>query len=104
MSADRWTQCPKCVDTIQVAHIKAKEALKNMYGTMPADEFVEKMNKLEQDPGVEQNFREDWEIGVFGNGLTIRYYGQCRDCGFTVEIDEDRTIYPPEPENDDEGI
>lgn len=64
MSADNWTSCFNCE------------------GPQEYDA-----------PGVDKNFREDWEFyGAEEGEVTVEYSGMCRVCGYGVEFRHDVPI------------
>ena len=71
MSADNWTECPKC----------------NIPWT--ANDFEKKQ------------FREDFSIGIENGIFKINYQGKCETCGFQHEFKHQKllnaSIAPPEP-------
>lgn len=102
MSADAWSQCPRCLD----AKGKELDALEmevyQQYGKVSAEEFHKLEKKLskwetEEDPLEEGNFREDYEIYGAGKGVIKVYYsGECQDCGLSVDFEFEKPFYPEE--------
>lgn len=84
MSADNWAICPKCKRDAKERTAQIKQAVKDAYGKLPADEYLKLVKQLEVEPKLDDNFREDYEIGMQDNGeFYIRYSGECGDCGFS---------------------
>lgn len=72
MSANNWTQCPKCRQIKEAAR-------KVLYGKVSEEEYLAVIQKPEDS---EPTFREDYELGIDEDGLfEMRYSGGCRVCG-----------------------
>lgn len=95
MSADNWTYCPKCSDMRDQAMTKARAALEQQYGTIPAAEYVAAMRKLDNTPAAKASLREDYEIGMVEGSLVIDYRAHCDNCKFTHTLKSDVRVYPP---------
>ena len=78
MSADNWTECPKC-------KIEQAKELKTLYGKVTETEYRARITELED--GDNYPFREDYELGVYEEEFYVRYHGSCERCGFTVEFE-----------------
>lgn len=85
MSADNWTQCPKCAANklaqLETMHRKLREAC----GNVDADKFLEMREKVSRFEAErpDNNLREDYEIGTYDSGvLDIDYHCNCNACGF----------------------
>lgn len=87
MSADNWRECPKCLAEKTATH-DTKEGLDLLYGKIPAGEYLERVNALENPATVAlegETFREDYEIGVGKDGVfSVSYAGSCSVCNFFV--------------------
>jgi len=66
MSADNWGYCPKCLrdkGVVGATHERLDVA------------------------GITNTLREDWDIGMYGDGEFVVYYAcTCRECGFHYEF------------------
>lgn len=101
MSADNWTQCPRCLKALgdEASKLEAKAAL--MYGEAPLDEFdkaraaATEARDLAQGTEAAITFREDWELGmVDGDEFYVRYSGACRECGFSHRFNHAEKLRP----------
>jgi len=87
MSADNWTQCPKCVQ----AHVKDvqknEREVRKLYGVVNATKYAELQSALAdlKAKKMPDTLREDWEIGISGNKYTVGYYARCQQCDFEHE-------------------
>ena len=94
MSADNWTTCPKCYANKIKEISKKKDELHKLYGKISPDEFIDK--KLEFDNfnnyDMDNNFREDYDIGFVNNKYIIHYKGKCQYCGYKYEYEYDEKI------------
>jgi hypothetical protein len=41
---------------------------------------------------VQREFREDWEVGVFGGEFFVQYTGVCKACDFRYEFKYEQAI------------
>lgn len=80
MSADRWSVCPKCYKDRSL--VTREEKLEELYGTIPAEEFLKLSKTLKDDEPLEE-FREDYEFYLDGKILRMSYSGRCQanNCG-----------------------
>lgn len=92
MGADNWDHCPYCVDNAKSEHEAALQRLADAYGNVPVDTFnaMQKETPTEFDlEGVERTFREDYEIGLWGDDRTevkVHYSGTCTVCGASATV------------------
>ena len=100
MSADTWRTCPKCVDEIMRDHERQVAAVRDLYGKIPADDYVRKIRDAECAPSIEETFREDYEIGLWDTELHVHYRGACTECDFSVEFEHVERKYQPAPTGD----
>lgn len=82
MSADNWTQCPKCKVRLVKEHERLKDSTSKSYGKIPADEYIKNVKELPRLPLITESLREGWDIGIYGTDFTVSYKGSCQDCGF----------------------
>ena len=75
MSADNWAVCPQCEKNREASFLKKHAAydtkvrdLTAQYGSMPPEEFVQRMTALKEpvfdSKDAYSNLREDWSIGI----------------------------------------
>lgn len=87
MSADRYSQCPKCVKGFvaekEEKHRKSAEA----YGKVTPGEWKKLVKEAESLDEPEETFRENWWLGMSPLGeFSIEYYGECTECGFSFSF------------------
>lgn len=84
MTADNWTECPKCK--------KNKKPLQSelLYGKISPDEYLALLAKEKDDAFREKNsMREDYEFDWTSDGkLVINYGAHCTKCGFKFEFNQ----------------
>lgn len=93
MSADNWTQCPRCLQR-RAAEITSRAAhIETIYGTVTAAEYEAARAEVEKlrTTTLGSWFREDYEIGMQPDGtLSIGYSGSCSTrsggCGLVVKF------------------
>jgi hypothetical protein len=77
MSADNWTECPKC----SVAPVSRKAQLAEAYGKVTAEEY----ERLLAAPEVQEErvtLREDYYIGIRAGIFRVSYGASCGACGW----------------------
>ena len=97
MSADNWTDCPKCKQKAETEFNATLELLAHGYGRMPEDEYL----KLHKDilAGVivkSETVREDYEIGIYDGEFCVSYRASCNanGCGFELSFEHNEKIVP----------
>ena len=93
MGADRCSLCPKCVGLDVLRRKKEEADLSNSYGKITQAEFVRRSVALSQKTEFKFTLREDFEIGLDGHDLYIKYSCSCSVCKAACEID--RVIEKP---------
>lgn len=97
MSADRWSQCPRCKAGRLAKAKAAQDKATAAYGKVPVEEFdrlrgevVALFAVVEQDDMPSRTFREDWELTrPDEDGVSIRYSGACEVCDLTLTFEHD---------------
>ena len=101
MSANNWTDCPKCKVVKAKALEDAEAKLKKQYGKIPANRYEKELSLLkrgllnEQDENEddEENLREDWERGITSDGkVYVRYRAMCQKCNFVYNHKHEEQI------------
>ena len=68
MSADNWTNCPRCTNRIALARETKLNEINALYGKIPADEFVRLLTEAEKMPAEQgeedATLREDYELFI----------------------------------------
>lgn len=95
MSADNWTQCPRCKRRHEVELDAKVREVAEAYGRVSVERFddlrteVDRMRSTE----IDSTLREDWEIGVFDDGvLFIDYKGRCQSCNLQVTFSHEQVV------------
>jgi hypothetical protein len=83
MSADRWSNCPRCLKRREDQTKRAVAILNEAYGKVSASEWLELKKELEITEPLEPSLREDWEITLTGDKLEIDYLCHCKVCGMS---------------------
>lgn len=95
MSADRWSECPKCADKALTLQ-RDKEAIEDLYtkGLLSRMASQRMIEALDAQPRGEENLREDWEVYQEAGVLHFSYGCSCTDCGFkfSCKIEKDMGI------------
>ena len=93
MSANNWTQCPRCfVKNRATAEEKEKLYIAS-YGKVSPEEFdrlrddARSFRKtIAEDDLFCATLREDWDIGIYEDGtFAVVYSASCGTCGFKFE-------------------
>jgi hypothetical protein len=92
MSANNWTECPRCRARVRQEIADRKRRAAEAYGTIPADEWKALDDAARLIPQPTKTFREDWEIGVEGETLVVSYSGGCTECGLGVTFNHKQPI------------
>lgn len=94
MSADRWTRCPRCIERDTERKAKLQEEAQAAYGKVPVHQFDLLRRKAEAPLPTDENFREDFWVGINDGGKTVEvdYVGRCQDCGFSVRLKHSKAI------------
>lgn len=92
MSADNWTNCPKC----KIKHDSDSEAEKlelgKAYGKIPSDEYLSRFNEFKSPKPLDDTLREDYEIGIFKGKFSVDYSARCSVCGFKKSFKHEEEI------------
>lgn len=95
MSADRWSICPKCGKTPQEIRAEREQALAEVYGKVPREEWEEMREAaaapIREDEAME-TFREDWDIYLQDGAVNVSYTGYCARCGAHVEFKHEHPV------------
>jgi hypothetical protein len=82
MSADNWTQCPRCSAKARAAFVAKTKTAAESYGKVPPSQYTRLMDEIARGaPEMEDTFREDYDIGLRDGEFTIDYHGRCGECG-----------------------
>ena len=89
MSADNWGVCPKCFAGKTQECTNLSTALKEAYGKIPAQKYLDFVQRVERVREESENFeqrtlREDYEIWIDEDGIfSIDYRSRCDECKFS---------------------
>lgn len=99
MSADNWTNCPRCLKEAEEAFQNHQRQVDGLYGKVPVEEFDKARAALIEDdealcsPTAFLTFREDYKFfGAEDGVVTVRYKGECTKCKTKLEFREDHQI------------
>lgn len=97
MSADNWAACPKCTKAANGTYDRMQAALKEKYGTIPAEEYLRMAAEFENtSPEAirgENSLREDYEFYMNEDGEFIAvYHGHCSECNFDFKFEHKETV------------
>ena len=92
MSADNWTNCPRCtakeLKRVKEIQLRAGES----YGKVSPDEYLELLAEAKKEPQVKDTLREDYEIGIHGGTFEVSYGCKCEVCGFTFSFKDSKLL------------
>ena len=97
MSADNWTQCPKCMEKDLERKKNAEKDRDEAYGKVDRIKFLE-LEKIANEPVKHQCCFGEWNEFHLDSDckLFFRYYCECSNCGFkgkyenTVKLSADK--------------
>ena len=95
MSADNWTQCPRCLKRRGMEIENKQTQLDASYGKVPLDRFDRMRGELEtlKSDRVDETFREDYEICGADEGVVeVSYRGSCGICNLRMEFKHSHEI------------
>ena len=82
MSADNWTECPKCLMIEEAKKNALKLKAESEYGKIPRAEYLELVRRSEEQLNTEQTLREDYEFWTDQSGeFSANYICHCEVCG-----------------------
>ena len=92
MSADNWTQCPRCYEKNMKRANELDKIAAESYGKVSVDKFDELRNEafsfrkaITSDENIAETLREDYSIGIQDGEFSVGYCGRCDTCGFKFE-------------------
>lgn len=83
MSADNWTQCPKCLQAYTKQREESQERIRQAYGKLPPEDYNVLILDTALAPPDDDTLREDYEIGIHKEEFFVSYSGSCNVCGFS---------------------
>lgn len=95
MSADNWTQCPRCIETHNAELKRLSNEIDARYGKVSMEEFDEFRQEVQEFVlrGVDYQFREDYETFLGEDGwVHISYRGFCRTCSLAFKFEHDEKV------------
>jgi hypothetical protein len=84
MSADRWSECPKCRNQTEIAIREIRQKAAKLYGTAEEQVYKELLSKADEMEVQLENMdcmlREDYELGTSeaGDKFEVRYSASCQ--------------------------
>lgn len=89
MSANNWTQCPRCYETNKVKAEELDRIASEAYGKVSAEKFDELREQARSfrkaivtDDTFVSSLREDWDLGIHKGEFYVHYRASCSTCGF----------------------
>lgn len=98
MSADNWTNCPKCRVDHDAALTAEHQRIAALYGKVSVEQFDSARSalaSLEAETEDENTLREDYEIGIWDGVFTVSYRGGCEKCGFEHTFTHSESMMEP---------
>ena len=97
MSADSWTECPRCALVHAGKITKATALAEKSYGKVSSEEFFRRSAEARRvtNEVLEETFREDYEIGLVGHDFIVAYTGRCLACGLEFSYKHTEAIPVP---------
>jgi len=89
VSADNWTQCPRCLKRRAMEVENKQTQLDASYGKVPLGRFDSMRHELEtlKTDKVDETFREDYEIvGADEGTVEVIYRGSCGTCNLRTDF------------------
>jgi hypothetical protein len=104
VSADNWTQCPKCEAEARKRDVRRLAKIQAAYGKVTSEEFVRAINEFSPEAGShDNNLREDYEQGMGKDGAyTVTYSCSCNTCAFSWKFSHTAQVVDV-PEIEGEG-
>ncbi len=97
MSADNWTQCPKCYAKTVKERQAALAKVEKSYGKQAMEDWLYEKSQAEAiDPEeIGESLREDYNCGVNGGGVfEVSYSCSCNQCDFKFSFKHKVEVYP----------
>jgi hypothetical protein len=99
MSANNWTDCPKCKRRRDVEAKAAMKKATDSYGKVSAEKYEANMRRALSIQGaeLENSLREDYEIGIdSAGGFLVSYRGSCTadGCDFSFSYRHEAVTLP----------
>lgn len=99
MSANNWTQCPRCYVTNLTKAKELDKAASEAYGKVPVEQFDELRDKARSfreaivtDDKFSSSLREDWDLGIHKGKFYVSYGASCSTCGFEFRYKHEETM------------
>jgi predicted Zn-ribbon and HTH transcriptional regulator len=99
MSADKWTQCPRCYVTNRSRANELDREASESYGNVSVEKFDELRRHAEYfrkslttDDNICFTLREDYEIGIRDGEFSVYYGASCQTCGFKFEFKHEEKV------------
>jgi hypothetical protein len=93
MSADNWTQCPRCYVTNQAKADEKDRIASESYGKVSPEQFDvlrDEAKVFRKEITLNDDFcstlREDYDIGISEQEFSVSYSGRCDVCGFKFQF------------------
>lgn len=85
MSADKWTECPRCYARTEGEYEALQKRVESEYGKLPKDEYFKLVKEAKEAPcgRTDKHLRVYYNISTdqYGN-FSVVYSCRCRVCAF----------------------
>lgn len=82
MSADRWSECPKCrIEFNKETDRRIKKAA-DAYGKVDRAEYARLLACVDEKREMPHMLREDFSIGQVDGSFAVEYFARCEVCDF----------------------
>jgi hypothetical protein len=92
MGANNWALCPGCKRNEEERQAALKEKANAVYSTILPEEFTRLISEALAPIQLKETFREDYEIGIYGDEFFIDYIGSCSKCGLEKKFKHSEKI------------
>ncbi len=93
MGADNWAKCPQCQREAEAQYATLQKEAAESYGKVPAESYIAMRERAALPLTLENEFREDYEIGMNDEGtFSVAYSGECSVCTFAFDYKFEQTV------------
>lgn len=98
MSANNWTECPKCRVLADAEKLAKQKAAAEAYGKVSPEEWQRMTKEADASGDLDETLREDWEIGLWKNRKTgiqefyASFSASCEVCGFSHKFKHEEPL------------
>ena len=100
MSADNWIFCPVCEKENDKINAERIEKAEKNYGVIPANQYIQSMEKANKPIEIEETLREDYDIYIEDGVFKVNYSCRCGICGLDYSFEHKESIVEQEQEDE----